>query len=336
MRVSLHGGRNGSPKHNNHYHVPETDRQKNVVYCAVAMHDCVDAEVEVYKRLYGDTLKKQNERHIKNRQYARTRTMEQWVDAPRYQAREEIYQIGDIDAHATPDELHNCVLDMLDWQIETFEGHMQWISAAFHFDEATPHCHARATWYYHDKDGNLVPGMAKALEEAGVPLPDPNKPVSKTNNRMMTYTAMCREKWQEICLAAGFEIETTPKERNTGHMGVKAYKSYIQAQAAVDAREDAVSQREDAVQDREIDLDDRETALNAAEADLQTRQKEMLNEKLKARKTANTLLERERKVANQERLVALGRQYQRILQAEQLADRVGTTADRPLPHIDYT
>lgn len=340
MRVSLHGGRNGSSKHNNHYHVPETDRRKNKIYCAVATTDCTEAEVEVYRRLYGNTLKKQNERHIKNRQYARTRTMEQWVDAPRYQAREEIYQIGDIDAHATPAELHDCVETMLEWQTETFKGHMEWISAAFHHDEATPHCHVRSTWYYHDKDGNKVPGIAKALEEAGVPLPDPTQPVSKTNNRMMTYTAMCREKWQEICLAAGFEVETTPKERNTGHMGVKAYKSYIQAQAAVDAREDAVSQREDAVQDKEIDLDERETALTASEDVLKQEQREIFSERIKLRKIENTLLEREKAVKANEALIALGRQYKRQQDIDDLASRVEdrdrTLRNRPLPHIDYS
>lgn len=337
MRVSLHGGRNGSSKHNNHYHVDKDKREKNEIYCAVATDDCVTAELETYKMLYSDALAKQNARHIKNRQYGRTRTMEQWVSAPRYQAREEIYQVGNMDSHATPDELRECIRDMVDWQIKTFGQNMQCISIACHNDETTPHCHIRYTWFYHDQDGDKVPGLAKALEELGVDLPDPTKPPSRYNNRLMTYTKMCRERWQEICLEKGFEVETTPDEsRVVGHMGVDAYKAYKQASEAVDARAATVEQREVELADKEADLDSFEESLNAAEADLRAQQKEMLNEKLKARKTENTLLERERKVTEAERLVKLGRAYERILQAEQLADRVGTTADRPLPHIDYT
>ena len=50
----------------------------------------------------------------------------------------------------------------------------------------------------------------KALEELGIGLPDPDKPKSRYNNRKMTFDAICRELFLNICKKHGLEMEMEP------------------------------------------------------------------------------------------------------------------------------
>ncbi len=40
--------------------------------------------------------------------------------------------------------------------------------------------------------GELCPQQEKALEELGIPLPNPDKPKGRHNNRKQTFDAVCR------------------------------------------------------------------------------------------------------------------------------------------------
>ena len=65
---------------------------------------------------------------------------------------------------------------------------MQILNMAIHHDEQGGlHAHIRRVWNTTDKDGNLTLGQNKALEAAGVELPEPDKKVSRYNNRKMTF-----------------------------------------------------------------------------------------------------------------------------------------------------
>lgn len=275
MKSSLHAGRKGRAKHNDHNfksdHINAQKTDKNVIFLwSDSAENCHDAEVEIFNKLYSDALSKQNEKYRKKGQYNRVKKMEDWVECSRYCAREEILQIGDMKSHASAEALEQCLDEYAKWKEEQFGSNFSYISIALHVDEATPHAHCRETWFYHDKDGTIKPGIAKALEEAGIPLPDDTKPVSRTNNRMMTYTEICRDVWQQICIEHGFNIDCTPdKSRTQGHMGSKQYKAYMQAMEALEAREKAVEAREKRLALQEMSLQDREKAIEQKEKDFQ-------------------------------------------------------------------
>lgn len=48
------------------------------------------------------------------------------------------------------------------------------------------------------------------MEELGIPLPDPDKPKGRHNNRKQTFDAMCREMLFEICERYGLQLDREP------------------------------------------------------------------------------------------------------------------------------
>lgn len=223
--------------------------------------------------MYADAIEKQNEKYRKKGQYKYLTSAEKWMESTRHKAREEILQIGDMEEHASVEDLKECVLEYAEWKKQKFGSNYQGISIAIHADEGTPHAHERSAWFYHDKDGIKQPGIAKALEELGVPLPDPSAPIDTKNNRMMTYTKMCREKWQQICIEHGFEIDCEPdKERKQGHMGAKAYKEYKRAMDELESLKKTVEEHERYLTERELQIEKRVKLNEKKEKEFQFRE----------------------------------------------------------------
>lgn len=218
-RVTVHRGK-GYAKHNQHDFMDEDFRAVKVymVYQKSLDYnddDLNDYELAYYNRRYGNALKAQNERYEKKRNYDRVKTMEDWYKSKRYSPTEEIIQYGHMMSERLPNyfEFNKMIVAYVNWKIEWSHGHgnhLHVLDASGHFDEATPHCHLREIWDCKDKNGNIVINQEKAMELSGLELPNPSAPVGKNNNRQMTYTKMCREKWQEICEQFGFEVERTP------------------------------------------------------------------------------------------------------------------------------
>lgn len=278
MKVSLHGGRKGRAKHNNHDfesdHIDEKKKEKNIILTTVyGAQNCVDSELKIFEYLYADAIEKQNEKYRKKGQYKYLTSAEKWMESTRHKAREEILQIGDMEEHASVEDLKECVLEYAEWKKQKFGSNYQGISIAIHADEGTPHAHERSAWFYHDEDGIKQPGIAKALEELGVPLPDPSAPIDTKNNRMMTYTKMCREKWQQICIEHGFEIDCEPdKERKQGHMGAKAYKEYKRAMDELESLKKTVEEHERYLTERELQIEKRVKLNEKKEKEFQFRE----------------------------------------------------------------
>lgn len=203
-----------------------------------------------YAQVYEQALYEQNEKYMQKRNYDRVKTIDDWRESERYGAREMILQIGSEKAPATingkeltPEELKEhleCCLSDLDQYCRDLLGeHYQPMYAAVHMDETTPHIH----WDYSiaeiTKSGSLKPGLNKGLEQAGIALPDPERAAdlqsilqeqedlkaaaenrepktikatsSKYNNRLVTLTGMIRDKWEDLILARGIEIERSER-----------------------------------------------------------------------------------------------------------------------------
>lgn len=99
---------------------------------------------------------------------------------------------------------------------------------ALHVDEeGAPHIHMRRAWIYRDENGIESIAQSKTLQAAGIPLPHPDKPQGRHNNRKQVFSAMERQALYEICRGYGLEslLETKPRERSRSGREFEDYKA---------------------------------------------------------------------------------------------------------------
>lgn len=288
MRGSRHNGRWGTERHNGRdFDTGKADhidpkRTAQNVYFTWDGGPIKGAELSYYERQFGRALKEQNERHRKAGNLGRVRDMETWMQARQHRPEETIMQIGKMDDNVDPAKFQAALEDYVAWEQDWSAKHgmpTQIMDVALHLDEASPHAHIRRVWQYQDEAGTWHVGQNKALKAAGVELPDPSKPEGPKNNRKMTYDAMCRERWLDICEQHGFEMERTPSSEWGAHVPQGTYKAISEARRELDNRDrvtrkkglEAAQRRQDAllrekaVATREKDLDARESAIAARE-----------------------------------------------------------------------
>lgn len=195
------------------------------------LHDFQNSEMSFYKKNFAKALKITNDKYKANYHPERCRTIEDWYTGKNTRPEESIYQIGNIDNfdgvadflegkedYMSYNEVYEkIIIDLAtflrDWSKEHNKPYTI-LDVAIHFDESTPHAHVRKVWHYKDDMGVLRPGQDKALEKAGVKLFNPLKKRSRTNNRKMTFDAMVRNKFIEICKSYGIDIEAVPDPKN--------------------------------------------------------------------------------------------------------------------------
>ena len=232
LRVSQHSGRSGSAKHNDRSflkdkdptwigeHADHIDLTKDNAYWAWDRDsqdkpiDFERSERDYYRQTYGAAQDAINGRNIKAGHADRCRTTDQVYEDAKTRPEELLLQIGDKTSDVDPVSFMRCVVDYVDRLKEWSDQHgkcMQLLTIAVHLDETSPHAHIRRVWNYRDKEGHTRPGQDKALQAAGVELPDPTKPKGRYNNRKMSFDSMARGIWQEVCQEHGFEIETEPR-----------------------------------------------------------------------------------------------------------------------------
>ena len=89
---------------------------------------------------------------------------------------------------------------------------------ALHLDESTPHIHERHVFDCENKYGEIAPQQEKALEALGFDLPDPAKPLSRRNNRKITFDAACRKMLFEIAKRHGLDLEEEAEYGNRKYL----------------------------------------------------------------------------------------------------------------------
>lgn len=179
-------------------------------------------EEEYYTKNYTASLNAQNERHIKQRHPKRCKTMEQIINGKNTKPHEQILQFGNEDDHATREQLLDILKDYVKWYNERFPQAVI-LDMALHMDETTPHVHIRRVFEVETEDGKkLLQGQA--LKEMGLERPDPNLPNGQFNNELMTFTAMNRDKLNEIAIAHGLDIEVTDEKCKIKHLQPAEFK----------------------------------------------------------------------------------------------------------------
>ena len=137
----------------------------------------------------------------------RNRTIEDLLAGKKTCPEETIYQFGTLDEHASVEDLVLVVTEFIAEFHERFGAHVHLLDWALHLDESTPHIHERHVFDCENKYGEIAPQQEKALEALGFELPDPDKPLSRRNNRKITFDAACRKMLFEIAKRHGLELE---------------------------------------------------------------------------------------------------------------------------------
>lgn len=228
LRASQHSGREGSARHNDRSflngrsadwirehadHIDPSRTSDNQVYTWDGQTDIERSERAWYDRTYAKAQEKTNSRYIREGHPDRCKTTADLYDGKLTRPEEMILQVGNRDVQVDSDvfvDAFNDYISRLDEWNQAHGDHMTILSMALHMDETTPHVHIRRVWDYQDRDGLTRLGQNRALEQAGVELPDPSKPVGRYNNRKMTFDKTARAMWHEACRAHGLEIETEP------------------------------------------------------------------------------------------------------------------------------
>lgn len=268
MRVSQHSGRQGSAKHNDRSFLSDKSDQErremaphisaeagtqNVFWSWQKGVDFETAERNFYKARYSASVEATNERYRKEGHADRCKTTDDLHQGKLTRPEETILQIGDMKDDISRNEFLDCFTDYMkrleEWNQE-HGSHMHILSMAVHMDEASPHAHVRRVWDYTDKDGLVRLGQNKGLEQAGVPLPEPDKPNGRFNNRKMTFDAMARGLWQEVCKAHGFEIETEARPNARHKDKVEYINDKLSEALKTIERADGIESRVEALESR--------------------------------------------------------------------------------------
>lgn len=211
-----------------------------------------EAEIEFYKKTFGESLERQNERHRKSRHTERIKTIENIYRSPLTCPEECILQVGDMLNHIDGQTLWAITREYGKWHQQTFPL-CSILDVAMHMDESTPHVHIRRVWCAKSRDGWIV-SQTQSLSQMGIDRPDMTRPRGRYNNAKQTYTQMCREQFIAICQANGIQIEREPMATNQTHLDTLEFK---------------ISQTQQELQQTQERLDDTQHRLNRAMAALQ-------------------------------------------------------------------
>ena len=244
MKLTRHNGRSGkhgtyNPRHNdrrfdveNSEHIDAERARQNVYwdcYRGFTTYDFRDnpeqpdfsfEEIErmYYYEHYADHVNAQNARNEKTRHIERNRTVDDLLKNNKTCPEESIYQIGTIEESVSPETLALIVSEFYEEFERRFGSHIHILDWALHLDEGTPHIHERHVFDCENKYGEVAPQQEKALEALGFDLPDPDKPLSRRNNRKITFDAACRKMLFEIAKRHGLELEEEAEYGNRKYL----------------------------------------------------------------------------------------------------------------------
>ena len=284
LKLTRHNGRAGThgtynPKHNdrnfdltNSEHI-DPERAKGNIYgdcvhgfrSALSPQDPDDlaatfSEVErqFYESRYSNFVESQNERNAKIRHTERNRSIPDLLSSRKTCPEETIYQLGTKDDHASGEVLLAVVTEFIEEFKARFGDHVHVLDWALHLDESTPHIHERHVFDCENKHGEVAPQQEKALETLGFELPDPDKPLSRRNNRKITFDTACRKMLFDIAKRHGLELE---EEAEYGSRKYLEKQDYILAK-----QKELLSAQQNRLDELTLKVSDMETLLEDVSA----------------------------------------------------------------------
>ena len=244
LKLTRHNGRAGThgtynPKHNdrsfnlaNSEHIDQERAKGNIYWdCFHGFRSVLappdpddlaatfsDVERRFYETHYTAFVEGQNERNAKNRHTERNRSIPDLLSSRKTCPEETFCQLGTLDEHASAEDLLNIVTEFIDEFKAKFGDHVHVLDWALHLDESTPHIHERHVFDCENQYGEIAPQQEKALEALGFELPDPAKPLSRRNNRKITFDAACRKMLFEIAKRHGLDLEEEAEYGNRKYL----------------------------------------------------------------------------------------------------------------------
>ena len=269
MRMTVHNGRAGkngvySPKHNDRQfdissaeHIDPERMPGNVYWNWTGKNiSFEDAEKEFYELHCREHLDAVNQRHREQRHPERVRDMDAYRTARQTCPEETLLMIGNKDEHLPPKTLRAICEGLRNWEENTVSG-LRVLDMALHVDEqGAPHIHMRKAWIHRDENGIESIAQSKTLQAAGIPLPHPDKPAGRHNNRKQSFSAMERQALYEICRGYGIEslLEMQPREKSKSGREFEDYKAG-QAEKRARAAEMRARAAEEKTRQAETSLD---------------------------------------------------------------------------------
>ena len=249
LKLTRHNGRAGThgtynPRHNdrsfnlaNSEHIDPERAKVNIYWdcfhgfrSTIAPQDPDDlaatfSEIErqFYESRYSNFVESQNERNAKIRHTERNRSIPDLLSSRKTCPEETIYQLGTKDDHASGEVLLAVVTEFIEEFKGKFGEHVHVLDWALHLDESTPHIHERHVFDCENKYGEVAPQQEKALEALGFKLPNPDKPLSRRNNRKITFDAACRKMLFEIAKRYGLDLEEEAEYGNRQYLEKQDY-----------------------------------------------------------------------------------------------------------------
>ena len=175
-------------------------------------------ERQFYESRYSNFVESQNGRNAKIRHTERNRSIPDLLSSRKTCPEETIYQLGTLDEHASAEDLLNIVTEFIEEFKAKFGEHVHVLDWALHLDESTPHIHERHVFDCENKYGEVAPKQEKALEVLGFNLPDPDKSLSRRNNRKISFDAACRKMLFDIAQRHGLELEEEAEYGNRKYL----------------------------------------------------------------------------------------------------------------------
>lgn len=216
----------------------EQERTKENIYWHYLQKENPDmdfstAEKTFYKNHFEEALSIRNSSYIQHGNKKQVKTLEEYMQE--HCPEETIWMIGNAEDMIPAKILHNIWTEQKTW-MEAMFPQVTVLDWALHVDEqGAPHIHERHVFIGHDKRGLEVVGQNKALAEMGISAPNPQRPTGRHNNAKMTYTAICRQHFQELCKRHGLDIEVQPRERSEMGLTQAEYKTRQEEKAAARA-----------------------------------------------------------------------------------------------------
>ena len=215
-------------------------------------------ERQFYESRYTTFIEGQNERNAKIRHTERNRSIPDLLSSRKTCPEETIYQLGTLDEHASAEDLLSVVTEFIEEFKAKYGDHVHVLDWALHLDESTPHIHERHVFDCENKYGEVAPQQEKALEVLGFNLPDPDKPLSRRNNRKITFDAACRKMLFEIAKRHGLELEEEAEYGN---------RKYLEKQNFILAKQkEQLAAQQDRLDELTLKVNDMETLINEVSA----------------------------------------------------------------------
>lgn len=241
MRMTIHNARTSklgafTPRHNDrnfdisHAEHIDPERTKNNIYWNWTGKTDItfeDAERLFYEQHCRKHLDAVNQRYREQRHPERVRDMDAYRTARHTCPEETLLMIGNKNEYLPPKTLRAICEDLRNWEENAIPG-LKVLDMALHVDEdGAPHIHMRKAWIYRDENGVESISQGKALQAAGIPLPHPDKPQGRNNNRKQTFSQQERQALYEICKSYGLEslLEMQPREKSRSGRELEDYKA---------------------------------------------------------------------------------------------------------------